>query len=49
MSHEIALDLLTADGEKIPTIANAAEKRDDEGRHIFTRLTLVQGGRSAHL
>ncbi len=40
--HEIALDLLTADGEKIPTIANAAEKRDGEGRHIFTRLTLFK-------
>lgn len=40
--HEIALDLLTADGEKIPTIANAAEKRDGEGRHLFTRLTLFK-------
>jgi sigma-B regulation protein RsbU (phosphoserine phosphatase) len=40
--HEIALDLLTTDGEKIPTIANAAEKRDGEGRHIFTRLTLFK-------
>lgn len=40
--HEIALDLLTADGEKIPTIANAAEKRDGQGRHIFTRLTLFK-------
>ena len=40
--HEIALDLLTADGEKIPTIANAAEKRDDEGRHVFTRLTIFK-------
>ena len=40
--HEIALDLLTAGGEKIPTIANAAEKRDDEGRHLFTRLTLFK-------
>ena len=40
--HEIALDLLTADGEKIPTIANAAEKRDGDGRHIFTRLTLFK-------
>ena len=39
---EIALDLLTASGEKIPTIANAAEKRDAEGRHIFTRLTLFK-------
>ena len=40
--HEIALDLLTADGEKIPTIANAAEKRDSEGNHVFTRLTLFK-------
>ena len=40
--HEIALDLLTADGEKIPTIANAAEKRDEEGHHLFTRLTLFK-------
>jgi sigma-B regulation protein RsbU (phosphoserine phosphatase) len=40
--HEIALDLLTADGEKIPTIANAAEKRDAGGRHLFTRLTLFK-------
>lgn len=40
--HEIALDLITADGDKIPTIANAAEKRDSEGRHVFTRLTLFK-------
>jgi sigma-B regulation protein RsbU (phosphoserine phosphatase) len=40
--HEIALDLLTADGEKVPTIGNAAEKRDSSGRHLFTRLTLFR-------
>jgi sigma-B regulation protein RsbU (phosphoserine phosphatase) len=40
--HEIALDLLTAGGEKIPTIANAAEKRDTGGGHLFTRLTLFK-------
>ena len=40
--HEIALDLLTAGGDKIPTIANAAERRDDTGRHLFTRLTLFK-------
>lgn len=39
---EIALDLLTASGERLPTIANAAEKRDGEGRHLFTRLTLFK-------
>jgi sigma-B regulation protein RsbU (phosphoserine phosphatase) len=40
--HEIALDLLTADGEKVPTIANATEKRDCDDRHLFTRLTLFK-------
>ena len=40
--HEIALDLLTSDGEKVPTIANAAEKRSADGRHLFTRLTLFR-------
>lgn len=40
--HEIAVDLLTASGEKVPTIANAAEKRDSAGRHLFTRLTLFR-------
>jgi phosphoserine phosphatase RsbU/P len=40
--HEIALDLLKSDGEKIPTIANAAEKRSAEGGHVFTRLTLFK-------
>lgn len=40
--HEIALDLLTADGEKLPTIANAAEKREPDGRHLFTRLTFFK-------
>lgn len=40
--HEIALDLLTCGGEKIPVIANAAERRGAEGRHVFTRLTLFK-------
>lgn len=40
--HEIALDLLKADGTKIPTIANAAERRDSSGNHLFTRLTLFK-------
>ena len=39
---EIALDLLHADGSKIPVIANAAEKRGPEGEHLFTRLTLFK-------
>ena len=40
--HEIALDLVVADGSKIPTIANAAEKRSADGAHLFTRLTLFK-------
>jgi sigma-B regulation protein RsbU (phosphoserine phosphatase) len=40
--NEIAVDLVAADGEKIPTIANAAEKRDENGAHLFTRLTLFK-------
>ena len=40
--HEIALDLMHADGGKIPVIANAAEKRGTGGEHRFTRLTLFK-------
>ena len=39
---EIALDLLRADGSKLPVIANATEKRGDEGEHVFTRLTVFK-------
>ncbi len=39
---EIALDLLHADGSRIPVIANAAEKRGPEGEHQFTRLALLK-------
>ncbi|GMN04282.1 ATP-binding protein [Erythrobacter sp. MTPC3] len=40
--HEIALELLNASGEKIPMIANAAEKRGNDGTHQFTRLTFFK-------
>jgi sigma-B regulation protein RsbU (phosphoserine phosphatase) len=40
--NELAFDLLQVDGAKLPVIANAAEKRDSEGRHQFTRLTLFK-------
>jgi sigma-B regulation protein RsbU (phosphoserine phosphatase) len=40
--HEIALDLVTSAGEKIPVIANAAEKRGSDDEHLFTRLTLFR-------
>lgn len=39
---EVALDLLTIDGSTIATIANGAEKRDDSGEVVFTRLTIFR-------
>jgi sigma-B regulation protein RsbU (phosphoserine phosphatase) len=39
---EIALDLMHADGAKVPVIANAREKRTDGGDHCFTRITLFR-------
>ncbi|QIK77894.1 PAS domain-containing sensor histidine kinase [Sphingomonas piscis] len=40
--EEVAFDLLGQDGSKVPFIANAAEKRDDSGRHVATRMTLFR-------
>lgn len=40
--QELALDLLHADGSRIPVIANAAERRGADGGHLFTRLTLFR-------
>ncbi|RYG99980.1 MAG: PAS domain-containing sensor histidine kinase [Alphaproteobacteria bacterium] len=40
--EEIALDLLTGDGSKLPVIANAAERRDSSGAHDITRITLFK-------
>ena len=40
--NEVALDLVTADGTAMATIANAAERRDAEGNVIFTRLTIFR-------
>jgi phosphoserine phosphatase RsbU/P len=39
---DIFADALRRDGTKIPIIANAAEKRDADGRHCFTRITLFK-------
>jgi phosphoserine phosphatase RsbU/P len=39
---ELALDLLHADGRKLPVIANAAEKRGADNEHVFTRLTMFK-------
>jgi phosphoserine phosphatase RsbU/P len=40
--HELALDLLHADGSKLPVIANVAEKRGPNAEHVFTRLTVFK-------
>jgi phosphoserine phosphatase RsbU/P len=39
---EVALDVLHADGSKLPVLCNAAEKRGQDGAHLFTRLTLLK-------
>jgi phosphoserine phosphatase RsbU/P len=38
--NEVALDLVTKPGKSLPVLVNAAERRDAEGRHLFTRLTV---------
>jgi sigma-B regulation protein RsbU (phosphoserine phosphatase) len=40
--NEVALDLITEKGERLAVIANATERRDAEGRAIFTRITLLK-------
>lgn len=40
--YEVALDLSTADGQTLPVLANAAERRDAAGNLLFTRVTLFQ-------
>ncbi|QDZ08093.1 PAS domain-containing protein [Sphingomonas panacisoli] len=37
---EVALDILTSQGRKIPVIVNAVERRDSAGRPAFIRFTL---------
>jgi sigma-B regulation protein RsbU (phosphoserine phosphatase) len=38
--NEVALDLVTLPGKSLPVLVNAAERRDAEGNHLFTRLTV---------
>lgn len=40
--NEVALDLVMASGEKLPVLANAAERRNEQGELLFTRITLFQ-------
>jgi sigma-B regulation protein RsbU (phosphoserine phosphatase) len=38
--HEVALALVTQSGKVIPVLVNAAERRDESGQHLFTRITV---------
>src|SRR3954452_14296194 len=38
--HEVVLDFQTQQGKRLPTLVNAAERHDDAGRHLFTRITV---------
>jgi sigma-B regulation protein RsbU (phosphoserine phosphatase) len=38
--NEVALDLVTVDGTKLAVLVNAIDRRDDEGKLLFTRLTI---------
>ena len=40
--NEVALDLISQNGERLPVIANAAERRAADGSVISTRLTLLK-------
>ncbi|TBD36547.1 PAS domain-containing sensor histidine kinase [Rhizobium ruizarguesonis] len=40
--NEVALDLVTADGRTLPVLANAMERRAEDGAMLFTRVTMFQ-------
>lgn len=39
---EVAVDLARVDGQKLPVLVNAVERRDDEGRPLFIRITVFR-------
>jgi sigma-B regulation protein RsbU (phosphoserine phosphatase) len=38
--NEVALDLVTQQGKRLPVLVNAADRLDATGKHLFTRLTI---------
>lgn len=40
--NEVALDVVTADGERLPVLANAIERRAVDGKLLFTRVTIFK-------
>ena len=39
---EVAIDLACADGQKLPVLVNAVERRDEQGRPLFIRITVFR-------
>jgi sigma-B regulation protein RsbU (phosphoserine phosphatase) len=42
--NEVALDLIATDGTKFPVFANAKERRDADGKLVFSRITVFSAG-----
>ena len=40
--EEASLELMMQDGGRLPVFAHAVERRAEDGRHLFTRLTIVK-------
>lgn len=40
--EEVALDLVTAAGDKLPVLVNATERRDPQGERLFTRIAVLR-------
>ncbi len=38
--NEVALELVAREGTSLPVLVNATERRDPEGRHLWTRVTV---------
>ncbi len=39
-AHEVALDLILKSGDRLPVLVNALERRDEQGRPLFTRFMI---------
>jgi sigma-B regulation protein RsbU (phosphoserine phosphatase) len=46
--NEVALDLISANGEKVPVIANAVEHRDADGRATYIRIAFLKAADRRH-
>ncbi len=40
--YEVAFDVVCKDGGVVPTLANAVQRRDADGVHLFNRITLFR-------